>query len=146
MKIGQNIDKIKKKTGSLIGKFEYILNHYAISSKNQEHLFYFITTISYLLLVISELGISFSSSQYYYSFLKSFLLFYVSFVLVLRFNPLRHNIKLTNFDRQIAFTAGSFIMISVFLNGVLSNTKKYFERTIKTQIEQQKDQKDQKDQ
>lgn len=131
MKVGQKIDKIKKNTGSYIGKFEYLLNHYAISSKNQERLFYLITGLSYLLLIVSELGISFSTSIYYYDLLKSFLMFYVSFVLVLRFNPLRDNIKLTNFDRKIAFTAGSFIMISVFLSGIFTNIKNYLEKKIK---------------
>jgi hypothetical protein len=76
--------------------------------KFQEYMFNFIFLIIYFLYFIIALGLS-ATAPKYLSFLDYYIKIYVSLFLLLRFNPFR-KLKFTRLDKQIAFSAGFFIL------------------------------------
>lgn len=71
--------------------------------------------LSYLLFVIAYTGVIFISPEYLQT-LNTFIKYYVSLFLVIRFNPFidhnLHNNKTASFDRRIAFSAGVFLLLT----------------------------------
>ena len=68
-------------------------------------LFIFMT---YSLILISILGLSDKGNQYLNT-LDTYMKFYVSIFLIIRFNPFTRN-KFNDLDRRFAFTSGMFIL------------------------------------
>jgi hypothetical protein len=52
--------------------------------------------------------------------------------LIWRFNPLRSNYEFTDLDREIAFTAGVFILSTTSLQKYVDDAKDRAEKIIKT--------------
>jgi hypothetical protein len=92
--------------------------------KFQEHIFDFTFLIIYILYFAIALGLS-ATAPKYLSFLDYYLKIYVSLFLIWRFNPFRH-VKLTSFDKKIAFNAGIFVLFATtYINQILINYIKY---------------------
>ena len=87
--------------------------------------FDFIVFISWLLYILVALGLSATAPQYL-DYLNSFVKIYVSLFLIYRFNPFRQ-IKLTNLDSKIAFSAGIFLLGTTAINEII---KKYIHKYI----------------
>jgi hypothetical protein len=88
--------------------------------KFQENIFDFTFLIIYILYFAIALGLS-ATAPKYLSFLDYYLKIYVSLFLMWRFNPFRR-VKLTSFDKKIAFNAGIFILFATtYINQILIN-------------------------
>lgn len=83
--------------------------------KTQEHIFDMVANVSFMLMIVSSLGVS-AYAPAYSQELRSLLSLYVSLVLLWRFNPLRPKVEFSSLDRKIAFSAGAFIITTTFLN------------------------------
>jgi len=90
--------------------------------KYQERLFDLIIYVSYLLIIISSLGIS-ESAPKYLSDLDYYVRVYICLFLICRFNPFRSRYEFTDLDRKIAFSAGVFILTTTTLNQYLVDIK-----------------------
>jgi len=80
--------------------------------------------LSNILYLLALLGVSSFAPQYLDS-LDNFIKIYISFFLVINFNPYTKNRILNsndNFDRQLAFTAGIYLLLTTSLT---SYVKKY---------------------
>jgi hypothetical protein len=91
-------------------------------TKIQESLFDMAIYISYVLIILSYLGLS----KYNPAFLddiNNYIRIYICLFLLWRFNPFRRLEKFTNLDRKIAFSAGLFILTTTVLNDYLSDFK-----------------------
>lgn len=96
--------------------------------KWQERLFDIFIYISYLLIIISSLGLS-QSAPKYSQYLDYYIRVYICLFLIWRFNPLRVHYEFTDLDRKIAFSAGAFILTTTALNqylDVIMNYIKYY--------------------
>jgi hypothetical protein len=99
--------------------------------------FNFIVALSWILYISITLGLTFAAPQYL-NYLNSFVRIYVSLFLIYRFNPFRQ-IKLTNLDAKIAFSAGVFILGTTTINGFVTNyLHNFFQKNTK-KIELQKE-------
>lgn len=90
--------------------------------KYQERLYDSIIYVSYLLIIISALGLS-ESAPKYLTDLDYYIRVYICLFLIWRFNPLRINYEFTDLDRKIAFSAGVFILTTTALNQYLEDFK-----------------------
>lgn len=86
--------------------------------KWQERFFNIFIYLSYILIILSSLGLSQSVPKYLLS-LDYYVRIYICLFLIWRFNPLRSNYEFTNLDRKIAFSAGLFILTTTALNQYL---------------------------
>jgi hypothetical protein len=77
---------------------------------------------TYILLIISALGLS-ESAPVYLETLDYYIRIYICLFLIWRFNPLRSNYEFTDLDRKIAFSAGVFILTTTYLNTYLNDIK-----------------------
>jgi hypothetical protein len=73
--------------------------------------------LMYFLYVIVALGLS-ASAPAYLETLVYYTKIYISIFLIVRFNPFRE-IKMTPLDSQIAFNAGTFLLFTTLINGIL---------------------------
>ena len=87
-------------------------------TKWQERLFDIIIYFSYILIIVSSLGLSTEAPKYLY-YLDYYIRIYICLFLIWRFNPLRSHYEFTNLDRKIAFSAGVFILTTTVLNQYL---------------------------
>lgn len=90
--------------------------------KYQERLYDMMIYISYILIIISSLGLS-ESAPKYLSNLDYYVRIYICLFLIWRFNPLRLKYEFTDLDRKIAFSAGVFILTTTALNQYLIDFK-----------------------
>lgn len=90
--------------------------------KWQEKIFDFIIYSSYILIIISALGLSETAPKYLQS-LDYYIRVYTCLFLIWRFNPFRSSFDFTELDRKIAFSAGVFILTTTALNQYLDNIK-----------------------
>jgi hypothetical protein len=90
--------------------------------KYQEYMFNSIIFITYILIVLSSLGLS-VEAPYYLSNLDYYVRIYICLFLIWRFNPLRTKYEFTDLDRKIAFSAGLFILTTTALNVYLETIK-----------------------
>jgi hypothetical protein len=77
--------------------------------------------VTYFLYVVVALGLSAKAPQYLDDLLY-FTKIYVSLFLIYRFNPFRR-VKFTGLDAKIAFSAGTFLLATTAIDGLL---KSYF--------------------
>lgn len=87
----------------------------------QEKVFKGIKYFSYVLYILVLLGVSYSAPKYLY-LINVYLPIYVSVFLLIRFNPWRA-LSFTDFDRQIVFQAGVFLLLTTSISALLD---KYF--------------------
>ena len=88
----------------------------------QNNFFNIFIIISYILIIISFLGLS-NSAQSYLVTMDYYIRIYICLFLIWRFNPFRKLDKFTDLDRKIAFSAGIFILTTSALNNYLINFK-----------------------
>ena len=91
---------------------------YTTLLKNQEALFDFYIYISYLLIILSVLGLSVLNPSYIND-LNMYVRIYICLYLIWRFNPFRTKCGFTDLDRKIAYSAGIFILTTTFLNNYI---------------------------
>jgi hypothetical protein len=92
--------------------------------KYQEMLFNFVIYITYILVVVSTVGLS-ENAPRYLSIIDYYIRIYICLFLIWRFNPLRTSYEFTDLDRKIAFSAGVFILTTTALNQYVNEIKKY---------------------
>ena len=95
----------------------------------QDKLFSFLIYVSYILIILSSLGLSQSAPQYL-QYLDYYVRVYICLFLMWRFNPLRTHFEFTDLDRKIAFSAGAFILTTTALNQYLVNFKDKIKNTL----------------
>ena len=83
-----------------------------ISQKFQMNAFIVITVITYILYIVSLLGLSKTNTAPYVTVIHSYIQIYVSLFLMYRFNPFRNKKEFSELDKKIAFTAGTFLLMS----------------------------------
>lgn len=81
----------------------------------QEKFFDIFIYSSYILLILSIFGLSYSAPKYLDN-LDYYVRIYVCLFLIWRFNPLRSKYEFTELDRKIAFTSGLLILTTTYLN------------------------------
>jgi hypothetical protein len=84
--------------------------------------FKIVVFFSYFLLIVSSLGLS-ESALIYLNKLSYYIKIYVCLFLIWRFNPLRTKYEFTDLDRNIAFSAGVFILSTTVLQKYVDNAK-----------------------
>lgn len=87
----------------------------------QEKMFQGVQYFSYFLYFLVIFGLSYSAPKYL-SLLNVYMPIYVSAFLLIRFNPWR-TLSFTEFDRQIVFQAGIFLLLTTSVSTILD---KYF--------------------
>ena len=90
------------------------MNKYKLT-KLHEKIFDICINISYILLIISALGLSQKTPTYLQS-LDYYIRVYTCLLLIWRFNPFRSYYEFTTLDRKIAFSAGLFILTTTVIN------------------------------
>jgi hypothetical protein len=87
--------------------------------KIQEHLFDGMIILSYILIFLTYLGFYTLSTPKYIEMINYYIKIYICMFLIIRFNPLKKNIKFTNFDQKIIFTSGFMILTTSVINQYL---------------------------
>ena len=95
------------------------------SEKNQMQAFITITVITYILYFGSFLGLLSSGTAQYITIIHKYMEIYVSLFLVYRFNPFKTNNTFSELDRKIAFTAGTFLLMTSTIGMYLKQYLKY---------------------
>ena len=85
----------------------------------QLKLFNLFVIISYILVVVSFLGL-YDSAPKFLDSLDYYVRIYVCLFLIWRFNPLRTHFEFNELDRKIAFTAGLFILTTTVLGNIVN--------------------------
>ena len=89
------------------------------SHKFQMNAFITITVITYILYIVSLLGLTTIDTAPYVTIIHSYIQIYVSLFLMYRFNPFRKHKEFTELDKKIAFTAGTFLLMSGAIGVIL---------------------------
>ena len=96
-----------------------------LSLKLQEKVFDFYIYISYFLIIMSFLGISFFKNTTYIGYLDKFVQVYIALFLIWRFNPYRKT-RFSSLDRKIAFSAVFLLLTTSILETyIVSYIKSY---------------------
>ena len=99
----------------------------------QDKLFTIFIYVSYILIILSALGLSQTAPEYLKS-LDYYVRIYICLFLMWRFNPLRSSYEFTELDRKIAFSAGAFILTTTALNQYLEYAKDKVKNLIKKDL------------
>jgi len=86
----------------------------------QDQFFNIFIVLSWILIIISTLGIS-KNAPKYLDDLDYYVRIYVCLFLIWRFHPFKSHYEFTDLDRKIAFSAGLFILTTTALNKYLKN-------------------------
>ena len=89
------------------------------SQKFQMNAFITITVITYILYIVSLLGLTTVDTAPYVTVIHSYIQIYVSLFLMYRFNPFRNKKEFSELDKKIAFTAGTFLLMSGTLGVII---------------------------
>jgi hypothetical protein len=92
--------------------------------KYQERFFNMFIILTYILIILSALGLSYTVPKYVYS-LDYYVRIYICLFLIWRFNPFRSYYEFTDLDRKISFSAGLFILTTTVLNKYIDHLKNY---------------------
>lgn len=88
----------------------------------QDKLFTLFIYSTYVLIILSFLGIS-QTAPKYLSSMDYYIRIYICLFLIWRFNPFRSVDTFTELDRKIAFSAGTIILTTTALNAYIMNFK-----------------------
>ena len=99
----------------------------------QDKLFTIFIYVSYILIILSALGLS-QTAPVYLKSLDYYVRIYICLFLMWRFNPLRSSYEFTELDRKIAFSAGAFILTTTALNQYLEYAKDKVKNLIKKDV------------
>ena len=84
-------------------------------NKFYETIFFYLINISFILYIFVFLGVGGFAPQYL-EYLQYGLKIFVSIILIILYNPITYREKKFNeFDRQIVFTSGMFLLLSTTL-------------------------------
>jgi len=97
----------------------------ALLHKYQDRAFTAFIYISYILLIVSSLGLSEFVPKYLTN-LDYYVRIYICLFLIWRFNPFRKYYEFTDLDRKISFSAGLFILTTTALNKYVEYVKHLF--------------------
>ena len=100
-----------------------------ILHKIQDKFFDVFIIISWLLIIISTLGLSQQAPKFLED-LDYYIRIYICLYLMWRFNPFRKYYEFTNLGRKIAFSAGLFILTSTTLNRYILKAQTIFKNVI----------------
>ena len=90
----------------------------------QLKIFMFSVLCSYILLIISFLGLS-TQAPIYLKTIRYYVQIYICLFLLWRFNPLRNVKTFTLLDQKVAFSAGLFILTTTVLYEYINMIKNY---------------------
>lgn len=96
--------------------------------KTYNYLFYFI----YVLYFVAFTGI-FTFQPAYLDLFNDIIKYYIGFFLIIRYNPFISIKQLTEFDREIVFSAGVFVLLTTAFVNIAKN---YIERKVKENVKQ----------
>jgi hypothetical protein len=96
--------------------------------KFQENLFDIFIFFTYSIIFLSAFGLSILPDNFLLN-LDYYVRIYICLFLLFRFNPLRSNIKFTNLDRKITFSAGLIILTTTTLNKYIQEIRNIFTNT-----------------
>ena len=102
--------------------------HDLSSKKWHQNMYKYFLYISYVLFLLSLLGIGLFKIDYL-DILNNIIKLYIALVLIIRFNPfitLHYDKENAHFDREISFSAGVLLLLSTFVSKYL---KKLIELT-----------------
>lgn len=89
--------------------------------KFSELVFLYLINISFVLYIIVLLGVGGFAPKYFH-YLKTFLQIYIGILLVIRYNPITYKGRdFGEFDRQLVFSSGIFLLLSTALIGSIQN-------------------------
>jgi hypothetical protein len=89
--------------------------------------------ITWILYIAIALGLSVKAPEYLDT-LQYYIKIYVSLFLMYRFNPFR-NVRFTNLDAKIAFTAGALLFTTTYINAIIQNYLQDITYFLKNQYE-----------
>ena len=92
-------------------------NRYIYSFQNKA--FDIVIILTWILYIAILFGLS-TKAPKYLDDLQYYIKIYVSFFLILRFNPFRR-VKFTGLDAKIAFNAGIFLLATTAITSILQN-------------------------
>jgi len=92
------------------------------NNKWHENFYNFLIILSYILYFFAFTGIILVNASYLEN-LTTIISFYVSIVLILRFNPFTSYNKFTDFDKQLVWASGLFLFIS---SSITTAAESYF--------------------
>ena len=84
------------------------------SYETQDYVFDIVNKVMFTLLIISYIGVS-SLAPDYLEMLRMIVQIYISFFLILRFNPYVKRAKFSELDRKVAYSAGIFMFMSTII-------------------------------
>jgi len=90
------------------------------NNKWHENIFLIIYYFSWVLYILSLLGISFFGINFFND-IQQFIRIYISLFLIIKFNPFTNQKKFNNFDKNIVFQAGVFILSTTLLNQLVKS-------------------------
>ena len=90
--------------------------------KIYQTVFLYTTYTIFILTVLAILGVS-TIAPLYLKYVKSFMQIFIGSILVYFYNPLTYNKekKFTEFDRQLVFSSGTFLLLSSALISIIEN-------------------------
>ena len=92
-----------------------------LNSNWHKQLFIYVLYISYILIFISLTG-AFSWAPEYLSIIQKYIIYYISILLIWRFNPfINKNIAYDEYDRKIVYSAGIALLMSTGIIHILEN-------------------------
>jgi hypothetical protein len=97
--------------------------------KFQNKFFDLFIIISWILLIVSALGVSQAAPKFLKD-LDYYVRIYICLFLIWRFHPFRSHYEFTDLDRKIAFSAGMFILTTTVLNEYLMDIINTFKKLI----------------
>ena len=102
-----------------------------LNSVKFQKIYDYMTYLSYVIFTLLFIGVSFVTPQYL-TLLENIITYYISFFLIIRFNPLttkhlKYNKKNIEFQNKVAFSAGIFLLLTTSLVNI---AKKYTDYTI----------------
>ncbi|MDA9216193.1 hypothetical protein N9O88_00020 [bacterium] len=92
------------------------------NNKWHENFYHLLIILSYILYFFALTGIILVNASYLEN-LTTIISFYVSIVLIIRFNPFTSYNKFTNFDKQLVWASGLFLFIS---SSITTTAESYF--------------------
>jgi SNF family Na+-dependent transporter len=103
------------------------LLHKLTSNKWHQHMYKYFLYISYVLFILSLLGITLFKTNYL-DILNKLIKIYIAVILIIRFNPFittkldKQNIE---FDREISFSAGILLLLSMIVTTYITQILDY---------------------
>lgn len=89
-----------------------------------ENIFLIVYYIAWFVYILSIFGISFFGMNFFNN-VQQAIRIYISIFLIIKFNPFINKKKISNFDKNIVFQAGFFILSTTIINQIIKTFFNY---------------------